>query len=85
MIVHQRKHVMEVIGWLGALASLSAFSLNSLNLITSQSMQYLVLNMLGCGLLIVYAFAKKAHASWVLNTIWLLITVVAMVKAYLLK
>lgn len=74
---------MEVIGWSGALASLSAFSLNSLNVIGSQSIQYLVLNILGCGFLIVYAFSKKAHASWVLNSIWLLMTIVALVRVYM--
>lgn len=74
---------MEVIGWSGALASLSAFSLNSLNVIGSQSIQYLVLNILGCGFLIVYAFFKKAHASWVLNSIWLLMTIVALVRVYM--
>lgn len=71
---------MEVIGWSGAFASLSAFSLNTLNVIGSQSIQYLVLNILGCGFLIVYAFSKKAHASWVLNSIWLLMTIVALVR-----
>ena len=77
-----RKLVIEVIGWVGAMFSLSAFGLNSLNVISSQSVLYLVLNIVGCFFLIVYAFFKKAHASWVLNTIWLLITVVALVKVF---
>jgi len=84
-MVIQRKNIVEAVGWSGALASLSAFSLNSLNVIGSQSIQYLILNILGCGFLIVYAFFKKAHASWVLNSIWLLITVVALLKVYLFK
>jgi len=81
--VFQRKNFIEVIGWSGALASLSAFSLNSMNVIGSQSIQYLVLNILGCGFLIVYAFSKKAHASWVLNSIWLLMTIVALIRVCL--
>lgn len=84
-IVFQRKYMIEVVGWSGALASLSAFSLNSLNVIGSQSIKYLVLNIIGCGFLIAYAFFKKAHASWVLNSIWLLITIAALAKVYLLK
>ncbi|RNI21788.1 CBU_0592 family membrane protein [Rufibacter latericius] len=79
-----RKYLQEIIGWAGALFSLTAFSLNSLNIITSQSMQYLLLNVVGCAFLIVYAINKKAHASWVLNSIWLLITAVALVKAFLI-
>ena len=85
MIVFQRKNIIEVIGWSGALASLLAFGLNSLNVIGSQSMQYLVLNILGCSLLIVYAFSKKAHASWVLNSIWLLMTIIAVIKVCLFQ
>jgi len=81
--VFQRKYVMEMLGWSGALASLSAFGLNSLNVIGSQSIEYLALNILGCGFLIVYAFSKKAHASWVLNSIWLVITIIALAKMYL--
>lgn len=79
-----RKYAEEAIGWIGALFSLSAFSLNSLNLISSQSIEYLVMNIIGCFFLIMYAYHKKAHASWILNSIWLLITAVALAKAYLL-
>lgn len=81
-MVLQRKGLVEAIGWMGAAASLTAFSLNSLNVISSQSVVYLLLNILGCCFLITYAFFKKAHASWVLNSIWLIITVVALIKVY---
>lgn len=77
-----RKYIEETIGWTGAVFSLSAFSLNSLNIIGSQSIEYLLMNIIGCFFLIVYAVYKKAHASWVLNSIWLLMTVVALVKIY---
>ena len=82
-MVLQRRNLIEVVGWTGAVASLSAFSLNSLNVIGSQSIQYLALNVVGCILLIMYAFTKKAYASWVLNSIWLLITLVALIKVCL--
>jgi hypothetical protein len=84
-MVLQQKGIVEAVGWIGAAASLSAFSLNSMNVIGSQSIQYLLLNILGCFCLIVYAVFKKAHASWVLNSIWLLMTVVALVKVYILR
>lgn len=71
---------IELTGWTGALLSLAGFSLNSLNLIGSQSVCYLLLNIFGCAFLIGYAVCKKAHASWVLNSVWLLMTVVALVK-----
>ncbi len=78
-----RKYSKEAVGWTGALFSLSAFSLNSLNIIGSQSLEYLFMNIVGCFFLIIYAVFKKAHASWVLNTIWLLMTAVALVKVWM--
>lgn len=81
-MVLTRKIMAEVIGWTGAVASLAAFSLNSLNVIGSQSVTYLMLNIVGCFFLILYALFKKAHASWVLNSIWLVMTVVALLKVY---
>ncbi len=78
-----RKYVVEAVGWTGASFSLAAFSLNSLNIIQSQSVSYLLLNIVGCAFLITYAVYKKAHASWVLNTVWLLMTIVALLKVWL--
>ena len=78
-----RKYIEEAIGWAGAMFSLSAFSLNSLNIIGSQSIEYLLMNIVGCFFLIIYAVFKKAHASWVLNSIWLLMTAVALIKVYM--
>jgi hypothetical protein len=69
-----------MIGWTGAMFSLGAYSLNSLNIIGSQSKEYLTMNIFGCFFLILYAISKKAHASWVLNSIWLLMTLVALLK-----
>ncbi|GAA4317473.1 CBU_0592 family membrane protein [Flaviaesturariibacter amylovorans] len=77
-----RKIAIEAAGWTGAVFSLSAYSLNSLDLIESQSIAYLVMNIIGCAFLIIYAVCKKAYASWVLNGIWLLMTAVALVKIY---
>jgi len=67
---------MEGIGWTGAAFSLTAYSLNSLNMISSQSFAYLIMNIIGCFFLIIYTFSKKAYANSVLNSIWLLMTLV---------
>ena len=78
-----RKYIEEPIGWAGATLTLFAFGLNSVNAIGSQSVEYLSMNIIGSFCLILYALFKKANASWVLNTIWLLITAIALVKVYL--
>lgn len=78
----QRKYMIELMGWTGALFSLLAYSLNSLNIILSQSASYLILNVVGCFFLIIYTYHKKAYANSVVNSIWLLMTLVAMLKFF---
>ena len=84
-MVSLRKYVWEGLGWIGALFSLLAFSLNSLNAISSQSVQYLGMNIIGCFFMILYAASKKAYASWVLNAIFLFVAVIALVRVYLIS
>jgi hypothetical protein len=79
-----RKYVWEGIGWIGALFALLAFSLNSFNIIGSQSVQYLGMYIVGCLLMALYAASKKAHASWVLNAIFLLVAVFVLVRVYVI-
>lgn len=75
-----RKYLIEFVGWTGACLSLLAYSLNSLNFINSQSTWYLMLNVIGCFFLIIYTYHKKAYANSVVNSIWLVMTLVAMVN-----
>ncbi|GHA62399.1 hypothetical protein [Pontibacter akesuensis] len=80
-----RKYAWEGIGWVGAFFSLMAFSMNSLGVISSQSVEYLGGNIIGCFFMILYAVSKKAYASWVLNAIFLLVAVIALVKVSLIN
>lgn len=77
-----RKYFIESIGWIGAVFSLLAYSLNSLNYILSQSTAYLLMNIIGCFFLIIYTYFKKAYANSILNSIWLVMTIVALIKVY---
>ncbi|RYF85570.1 MAG: hypothetical protein EOO03_13055 [Chitinophagaceae bacterium] len=77
------KNVIEGAGWIGAFFSLLAYSLNSLNYIQSQSLAYLVMNIVGCFFLIIYTYHKKAYANSVVNSIWLVMTVVAILSTML--
>jgi hypothetical protein len=77
-----RKYLIEFVGWTGAAFSLLAYSLNSLNLILSQSSGYLLMNVIGCFFLIIYTYHKRAYANSVLNSIWLLMTLVALARYF---
>lgn len=80
-----KKYLNEAAGWTGALLTLTAFCLNSQNIISGQSIEYLFLNIAGSFCLVIYAFIKKAPASWVLNSIWMLITAAALIKFYVVQ
>ncbi|EJF10260.1 hypothetical protein [Pontibacter sp. BAB1700] len=80
-----RKYMGEAVGWTALSFSLSAFSLNSMGLTHGQSLEYLGMNIVGCFFMILYAVSKKAHASSVLNTIFLLVAVIALVRAYFMQ
>lgn len=77
-----KKYAWEIIGWIGAIFALIAFSLNSFGLIGSQSLGYLGMYSVGCILMALYGFSKKAHASWVLNVIFLVMAVIALARVY---
>jgi hypothetical protein len=70
---------LNFIGWAGAVVSLVAYSLNTQQLISSRSLVFLSMNTFGCSCLIFYTYRKKAHANVAINSIYLLITLVAIV------
>ena len=80
-----RKYGWEITGWIGAFFALLAFGLNSFEVIDSQSLLYLGMYSLGCLLMAFYGFSKKAPASWVLNIIFLLVAILALLRSYVLE
>lgn len=84
-MITMRKYLWEGLGWIGALFSLLAFTLNSLNFISSQSVHYLGMQIFGCLLMAMYAASKKAYASWVVNLIFFVVAIIALVRVYLLQ
>ena len=79
------KYAWEITGWIGALFALLAFSMNSFEMIESQSFLYLGMYSLGCLLMALYGFSKKAPASWVLNIIFLLVAIIAMLRTFVVE
>lgn len=75
--------IINAAGWTGAIVSLTACSLNSNGLIVSKSLLYLTMNALACALLIFYTFRKRAFVNTALNSVWLLITLIAFCRLFL--
>ena len=77
--------LVEIIGWIGSAAILSAYALNSYQKIRSDSVIFLFLNLTGGLLLIAYSYYKDAMANAFLNIVWVIVAVFALAKLYHLR
>ena len=69
---------IDVAGWLGAVALLSAYALVSAKKLEGDSLHYQALNLLGSALLIVNSFYYGAYPSVGVNVIWIAIAIVTL-------
>lgn len=75
--------VISALGWLGAVSTLVAYTLNSHELIQSRSHIYLMMNAVASAFLLIYTFRKGAYANTAINIVWLTVTMHAFLSAYL--
>ena len=73
------RNIYNYIGWAGATVALVAYTLNTQGVIASKSFVFLAMNTFGCSCLIAYTFIKKAYANTVINSVYLAVTLLAMV------
>jgi len=72
--------LIETIGWIGSIAILLAYGLNSYQKIKSNSLTFLFLNLSGGLFLIVYSLYKEAYANIFVNLVWVGIAILALGK-----
>lgn len=72
--------VVEIIGWYGVLAILGAYALLSFGFLNSNSLIYQILNGTGALGIAYDAFKDKNYQPAVLNVIWLIIAVIAIIN-----
>ena len=73
------KIIEEAIGWYGTIAIIGAYALLSFNVINSDSMTYQLLNATGAVGIVVISLKKKAYQPGVLNIVWAIIAMIAMI------
>lgn len=71
---------ITAMGWIGSVAVIAAYALNSLQKIKSDSLLFQVLNLTGAVLLIINSVFKEAYPFTFINTVWAVIAVVAIVR-----
>ncbi len=75
-----KNKVTEILGWYGVIAIILAYALLSLEIFTSNSLWYQGLNLTGAIGIIIDALDDKNTQPAVLNIVWAVIALVAIVK-----
>ncbi len=76
----QTNIIEELIGWYGAIAIVLAYALLSFEIINSNDLIYQILNGTGAIGIIYISFVKKAYQPGVLNIVWAIIAITAIIK-----
>ena len=74
------KILIDVIGWMGSIAVVAAYGLNSYQRIKSDSLVFLLLNFLGGVALIIYSVYYTAYANTFINIVWVMIAIPALIS-----
>lgn len=72
--------LIHVLGWSGSVMVIAAYGLNSYQRLTSDSMPFLLLNLVGGVLLIIYSAYFSAFANTFINVVWVVIAVPAIIR-----
>ena len=74
------KLLIDIIGWAGSIAVIAAYGLNSYQKISSTSLLFLMLNLIGGIFLIIYSIYYMAYANTFINVVWVIIAIPALYK-----
>lgn len=72
--------LIEVVGWVGSLLLVTAYGLNSFKKIQAGSVLFNGMNLVAGILLIMYSYFKEASANIFINSVWVIIALVAILK-----
>jgi hypothetical protein len=73
----------DVIGWVGVLLILAAFTLTTFGIINAENTTYGILNFLGALGIVISSYTKKDFQPVALNIIWLLIAAAGIIRSIL--
>ena len=75
-----KKYIEEVIGWYGTVAIVAAYAMSSFGILPSNSLIYQILNGTGALGIVYISLKKKAYQPGVLNIIWAVIALIAIIN-----
>ncbi len=78
-------NLTDIIGWIGSIEILAAFGLNSFQKIKSDSLAFQLLNLTGGIFLIINSIAHEAYPFTFINSVWVVISIIALFKMVITK
>jgi hypothetical protein len=76
------KLLIDILGWVGSVAVIAAYGLNSYQKIKSDSLLFLLLNLFGGIFLIIYSVYYTAYANTFINVVWVIIAIPALIQLF---
>jgi hypothetical protein len=73
-------NIVEIIGWIGTILIVGSYFLNINGKIKSTSIPYILSNLVGGILFSIYTYAHRTYPNMVVNVIWVVIAVAALLK-----
>ena len=74
------KPKFQIIGWIGMVLIMVAYFLISFDIVTVHNIWFQLLNIVGSFGLVLVAFGRRGWQPMVLNIIWILIAIIAMIR-----
>ena len=71
----------DIIGWIGVLLILAAFTLATFSIVDAKDTIYGVLNLIGALGIIISSYAKNDFQPIILNAIWLLVAAIGIIRS----
>ncbi|MFZ6000213.1 MAG: CBU_0592 family membrane protein [Bacteroidota bacterium] len=76
------KLLVDILGWIGSVEVILAYGLNSFQKINSDSLSFQLLNLTGAVFLIVNTIYYGAYPSTMINIVWVLIAIPAIIRIF---
>ena len=76
----KQKTIDETIGWVGMSLVVTAYALISFNVLSSASLLYQTMNVIGSIGIIYISFKKKTYQPGILNIIWIIIALISIIR-----
>jgi len=77
---NEMNYFVEIIGWIGAVLIVGAYFLNITGRLKSSSAIYIISNLLGGIFFTINTLVHHAYPSMIVNIIWVLIAIAALLK-----